>query len=116
MKENSNFCQKEERRGSILNNDIYTYDACYRFDGALNGLNAAQGWCTEMYRKGRPTNISCTFNQPVLSFTPASEFMAYGRILNFTEADEPLITAAFTSLGSCTGWSIKEPKPLWKSR
>jgi len=112
MKENSNFCRNEERQGSILNTDIYIYEACYRFDGALNGLRAAQGWCTEMYRKGRPTNVTCDFNQPKLSFTPAGEFMAFGQRLNFTNPEEPLVAAAFTSLGSCTGWSIKDPKPL----
>lgn len=112
MIKDSNFCRKESRQGASLDNEIYLYEACYRFDNALNGLKAAQGWCTEMYRKDRPTNITCDFNQPILSFTPASEFMAYVRRLNLTNADEPLMAAAFTSLGSCTGWVDREPKPL----
>ena len=112
MTENSNFCRKEKSKGSSLNGDIYLYDACYRFHGALNAMKASQGWCTEMYRKNQPTNVTCDFNQPVLSFMPSGEFMAYGRRLNYFNAEEPLIPVAFTSLGNCTGWSDEAPKPL----
>ncbi len=112
MTENSNFCRKENYQGPRLDGDIFLYDACYRFHGALNALKASQGWCTEMYRKNRPTNVTCDFNQPVLSFMPSGDFMAYGRRLNYFNPEDPFIPVAFTSIGTCTSWSEQTPKPL----
>ena len=72
MLENQSFCHIDKRQGARLDeeNGIYSYQACYRFTGALNALNASEGWCTEMYRKGRSTNVTCDFSQPILSFMP----------------------------------------------
>lgn len=113
--ENSNFCKTEDRVGaSMMGKDKYWYQACYRFDNALSMLGSAQGWCTELYQRGRPTQVSCEFSEPSLAFTPSGEFIAYGRTYNIMAREQPYIPSTFTSHGRCGEFSNTQPKPLGK--